>query len=286
MHYATLGVPKGADADEIKRAYRKLALRWHPDKNPDSKEVAEKKFQEIQEAYAVLSDEKKRALYDEYGDEGMKLYEGFQGFSESQEMAAVLAVVGCCILCFLLPLLLVQTSLLAVKLDGKDWSLSATLTPLWIFDAVVLFGLVCAPAIANAAVREEGESEGHMSISLYALTQAALAILFQIFVAVKVDTAWNAPWVQVFSPLFALEGLGVVGMVLRHLVMVHVVRTLRRETLDPDALPPTWGSLALMFLQEDVKAALRVSLPVLVALKLDGALDVSWAVVLIPWSEA
>ncbi|MCW5206075.1 DnaJ domain-containing protein [Desulfobulbus sp. F5] len=70
-YYKILGVEKSATADEIKKSYRKLALKYHPDKNPDNKE-AEAKFKEINEAYAVLSDEKKRKEYDTYGSAGFQ----------------------------------------------------------------------------------------------------------------------------------------------------------------------------------------------------------------------
>ncbi|XP_047445639.1 dnaJ homolog subfamily B member 6a isoform X2 [Mugil cephalus] len=70
-YYQILGIRRGASADDIKKAYRKLALRWHPDKNPDNKEEAEKKFKELSEAYEVLSDANKRSLYDRYGKEGL-----------------------------------------------------------------------------------------------------------------------------------------------------------------------------------------------------------------------
>ena len=60
--YDIIGVSKNADQDEIKKAYRKLALKYHPDKNPDNKE-AEKMFKEAAEAYSVLSDENKRRQY-------------------------------------------------------------------------------------------------------------------------------------------------------------------------------------------------------------------------------
>ncbi|XCN73094.1 MAG: DnaJ C-terminal domain-containing protein [Candidatus Electrothrix aestuarii] len=70
-YYKILGVDKTASAAEIKKAYRKLAVQYHPDKNPDNKE-AEAKFKEISEAYAVLSDEKKRQEYDTYGSAGFQ----------------------------------------------------------------------------------------------------------------------------------------------------------------------------------------------------------------------
>ncbi|CAL8274438.1 unnamed protein product [Merluccius merluccius] len=74
--YKTLGLQKGATPDEIKKAYRKLALRHHPDKNPDNPEAAEK-FKEINNANAILNDENKRKIYDEYGSMGLYVAEQF-----------------------------------------------------------------------------------------------------------------------------------------------------------------------------------------------------------------
>ena len=69
-YYEVLGVDKNASADEIKKAYRKLAVKYHPDKNPDNKE-AEEKFKEAAEAYSVLSDADKKAKYDQFGHAGV-----------------------------------------------------------------------------------------------------------------------------------------------------------------------------------------------------------------------
>ena len=69
-YYEVLGVQKGASAEEIKKAYRKLALKYHPDRNPDNKE-AEEKFKEAAEAYEVLSDDEKRSRYDQFGFAGV-----------------------------------------------------------------------------------------------------------------------------------------------------------------------------------------------------------------------
>ncbi|KPK38370.1 MAG: molecular chaperone DnaJ [Omnitrophica WOR_2 bacterium SM23_29] len=70
-YYEILGVDKNASLEDIKRAYRKLALKYHPDRNPSNKKEAEEKFKEISEAYAVLSDPQKRTQYDQFGHAGI-----------------------------------------------------------------------------------------------------------------------------------------------------------------------------------------------------------------------
>ena len=70
-YYEVLGVDKSASQEDIKKAYRKLAVKYHPDRNPDNKE-AEEKFREATEAYEVLSDDKKRPIYDQYGFAGLE----------------------------------------------------------------------------------------------------------------------------------------------------------------------------------------------------------------------
>ncbi|MEQ9198858.1 MAG: DnaJ domain-containing protein, partial [Rhodospirillales bacterium] len=65
-YYETLGAAKDASAEDLKKAYRKMAMKYHPDRNPDDK-AAEQKFKELNEAYDVLKDEQRRAAYDRYG---------------------------------------------------------------------------------------------------------------------------------------------------------------------------------------------------------------------------
>ena len=77
--YELLGLNRDASEDDIKKAYRKLAMKYHPDRNPDSKE-AEEKFKEIKEAYEILSDSQKRAAYDQYGHAGVDPNAGGAGF--------------------------------------------------------------------------------------------------------------------------------------------------------------------------------------------------------------
>src|SRR3984885_13376246 len=82
-YYEILSVARTATGDEIKSSYRKAALKWHPDRNPDKKETAEAKFREATEAYSVLSDEQKRAAYDRFGHAGVSGMGGGAGFDSS-----------------------------------------------------------------------------------------------------------------------------------------------------------------------------------------------------------
>ena len=95
-YYEVLGVQKGASAEEIKKAYRKQALKYHPDRNPDNKE-AEEKFKEASEAYEVLSDDEKRSRYDQFGHAGVDPnfgggqggYGGFGGFGDFGDLGDI-----------------------------------------------------------------------------------------------------------------------------------------------------------------------------------------------------
>ena len=85
-YYELLGVSRNAEESEIKKAYRKLAMKYHPDRNSNDK-AAEEKFKEIQKAYAVLSDQQKRAAYDRFGHAGVDPsmgggHGGFGGFGD------------------------------------------------------------------------------------------------------------------------------------------------------------------------------------------------------------
>lgn len=99
-YYEVLGVSRGADLDEVKKAYRKLAVRFHPDKNPGDKS-AEEKFKEATEAYEVLKDPEKRKVYDQFGHQGLAGagagpggFGGFGGFDLSDALRAFMRDFG------------------------------------------------------------------------------------------------------------------------------------------------------------------------------------------------
>src|SRR6476661_8993267 len=91
-YYEILGVSKGAAADEIKKAYRKVAMQYHPDRNPGDK-AAEEKFKEAAEAYEILSDQDKRAQYDRYGHAGVS-GNGRGGFGGGMNMDDIFSQFG------------------------------------------------------------------------------------------------------------------------------------------------------------------------------------------------
>ena len=93
-YYKILGVERTATADEIKRAYKKVAIKYHPDRNPGNKE-AEEKFKQAAEAYDVLRDPDKRARYDQFGAEGVNGASGFGGFgSQGMDINDIFSAFG------------------------------------------------------------------------------------------------------------------------------------------------------------------------------------------------
>jgi molecular chaperone DnaJ len=94
-YYEILGLKKNATLDEIKKAYRELALRYHPDRVPhEQKKEAEEKFKEISEAYAVLSDSQKRALYDQYGHSGIDQKYAYEDIFKGADFSSVFQDLG------------------------------------------------------------------------------------------------------------------------------------------------------------------------------------------------
>src|SRR4029450_548104 len=92
-YYNVLGVERGASEEELKKAYRKLAMKHHPDRNPDDK-TSEAKFKEAKEAYEVLTDPRKRAAYDQFGHQGVDAAAGFGGGAGAQGFGGFAGAVG------------------------------------------------------------------------------------------------------------------------------------------------------------------------------------------------
>ncbi|NXU02117.1 DNJB8 protein, partial [Buphagus erythrorhynchus] len=119
-YYKVLGLQEDASQDDIKKSYHKLALKWHPDKNPKNKEEAEKKFKEIVEAYEILSNPQKRSLYDESVEEsrtcreraaaGCDFFGSHHGFPHEEEVFGGMYPFTCI---FLNPF--------DIRINGQNW---------------------------------------------------------------------------------------------------------------------------------------------------------------------
>ena len=146
-----------ATPEEIKRAYRKTAARVHPDRNRGDADATQR-FQEVQYAYSVLSDPQLRGIYDSYGEQGLKMYESYMSFADSDGSAPYLPVGNpvtlITFLCIGLGLLVAIATALCVdlylKLQGISTApLSLLLIPLWILNALAL-GLLYVFLVAGA----------------------------------------------------------------------------------------------------------------------------------------
>lgn len=156
-YYDLLGLTKEATQEEIKRSWRKAALRLHPDKNPGDAQ-AEEKFKQVKEAYEVLSDPEKRQFYDQHGLEGLKLKEAYENMDPESALAAFLAtsktarIVLLVFLFGMLALPMLFPIFLSLRVDGTvSWSWAAVFTPLF-----VLLG--CGTCCFCCALVQPGQS--------------------------------------------------------------------------------------------------------------------------------
>ncbi|KAF9181596.1 hypothetical protein BGZ51_005312 [Haplosporangium sp. Z 767] len=296
--YEALGVPKTATQDEIKKAYRRLALRYHPDKvNVAEVPDHETRFRDIAAAYEVLSDPKKRQVYDKYGMMGVQMA-GTEIGAQLMEIESLLCSIFLAA-SVLLILAIIFFSFLSVRVDGKvNWSYSIVFIPLWILDIVIIF-LVISYGLRPVDMDQEDDHQDHddddgdttpmaqeerkaqklrekrrqkISVSVFSLIIILLAVAFQILIVKRANDSTSISGPSVFAPYFVIE------CIFFAFALVHLVATL---IVAKQAEVSALGKATIVF-EAIWWKVVRLALAILIMLRIDDKITCSWAVVFIP----
>ncbi|KAJ8322799.1 hypothetical protein QVD99_007510 [Batrachochytrium dendrobatidis] len=302
-YYQLLGIERNSDQAAIKKAYRRMALRLHPDKTGNDPAAVER-FQLVQKAYETLSDERKRTVYDTYGERGAAMFESmseYTPFVDPDMIKAINAVfLGGSLL---VALLILFPSFLSLRADGRvQWSWVAVFSPLFIVDAVFMV-LIMRSQMPKPRDPREGmdddddddikaeedasskktERAGKAALISYLLCFTIL----QILIALKLDDVITAGWSQVFIPWYIMEFAHLCIKTLSTVAEIQYNKALaaahaRRQENDPE-LPQLPKPLLLIIFDKFAPTLLRFAQIILLLLKLDGTLsDVSWSLILLP----
>jgi len=208
--YGTLGVPSDAHVDDIRKAYKRRALQLHPDKNLGQDTSAT--FAKVNEAYEVLSQPRRREIYDAFGFEGLRLYEGAYEFARASRatgtvlppimlvttLAAATAAIAVLLAAFV--------TLAALRLDGQlgaaPWPL--LFLPLWLADPLLL--LLAALVTAEAPGRL-------WPAVMRLLPPSALHLSFQLLLCVRLQLPSRLSWLVVLAPFLIGRGAAIASLV-------------------------------------------------------------------------
>jgi hypothetical protein len=279
--YQILSLPRtDATPEEIKRAYKRQSLKYHPDRNAGSAD-ATAKFQEVVQAYGVLSTPRSRQIYDSYGEQGFNMYESFyKSYTEGGEGEGggllpggpgFVLMAGCAALSLMVALATALGVVAWLRLDGSlmGTPVAILLIPLWIMDAVVLAVLYMGLVSAGKAWLTAAASSR--------LGEFVCFIVFQVLFALRVDAVVpSLSYSLAAIPLFALHALNLCRAALR----------LRPAAFEGER---AGGRTLLPYPLHAARTAARALCPAaasaLIALKLDGNATLApapWLAVLSP----
>ncbi|POM81765.1 DnaJ like subfamily A member 2 [Phytophthora palmivora] len=296
VYYDLMGIEADATPEQIKKAYRRKALQLHPDKRGNTPESQEE-FTRMKQAYDVLSDPQKREVYDQVGEDGIKLMEDY-GNMNPEEMSILLfrsmgafGAKGKCVLILLVSLLFAFFLLIPIfwclRADSTiSWNWAVVCIPLWIVDAIYYCCLGCMYASSGAAMDpEEKTNEKPPLYKLYAFLKALLLLVLQIFLALKLNGDLNWTLIEVLIPYFVHDGLnlleglatGVLGynMLTKNSEGAGVTHT--------EDIKKQRAALVVAVVRKLILNLARIAQGVLLGLKVDDNLgDASWWLVFIP----
>ncbi|RUP45726.1 hypothetical protein BC936DRAFT_147814 [Jimgerdemannia flammicorona] len=304
--YETLGLPKSASQDDIKKAYKRLALRYHPDKNPNAAD----EFRAIKHAYDILSDPKKREVYDRHGELGVNMMNTLASPLFDPHIESMLCTFFSTA-SLLFVLVIIFFSFLSVRIENiVQWSYSVVFIPLWIVDTIVL-GVVFLQFLQSMsgnsedeqddADEEDNEEDGEGASSeeerktrrdlrrnnlkrwnrfrnAVTLLYFSLIVLFQVFIVLRLDGWVELSAAIIFIPYFVVETINLFPNIFNYIL------TLQRISASADEGRLTFTTNLTLFFANFWWFAIRLVQAVLLVLRLDGVIPTtcSWAIVFIP----
>ncbi|KAJ3271340.1 hypothetical protein HDV01_006845 [Terramyces sp. JEL0728] len=284
-YYEALGVSRNATQDEIKKGYRKMALKYHPDKAGTSEEAAAK-FEIVAKAYGTLSNEKTRQIYDQYGERGLEMMKQMGDISIIQD-ALLQANQYLMSLGLITALLIIFHSFLAVRIDGNNsWPYFAVFVPLFIIDIIALvFFARSLPAPKNEDQERISEEDRKSieTVKRMVLICFVLFTVFQILVCLQLDGATDISWWIVFIPWFVIEAALLIQNFLMTIAqcMEPVYDTEPAEGQEPEPRGLTVFEILQVTLRNFYFYAVRITQIILVILKLDG-MSTDWRFIFFP----
>ncbi|KAG7394041.1 hypothetical protein PHYBOEH_005899 [Phytophthora boehmeriae] len=296
VYYDLMGIATDATPEQIKKAYRKKALQLHPDKRGNTPESQEE-FTRMKQAYDVLSDPQKREIYDQVGEDGIKLMEDYGNMSP-EEMSILLfrsmgafGARGKCVLILLVSLLFGFFLLIPIfwclRADTTiTWNWAVVCIPLWILDGIYYCCLGCMYASSDPEVDPEDQSKKKPPVfKLYAFLKALLLLLLQVFLALKLNGDVHWTLVEVLIPYFVYDGLNLLES-LAGGVLGYQMLTKNSEgagVTQTEDIKQHRTLLVIAVIRKVILTVARIAQAVLLALKVDGNLDgTSWWLVFIP----
>jgi hypothetical protein len=274
--YDALGVEPSASASDIKKAYHRKALTCHPDKVG---QAGEAEFKRISEAYTVLSDAQKRAMYDKHGEQGLEFMNNDMAAPVADQLGLSLMLQGGAVLVLFTAICaLILTSNVAAKLDGKltSWSWATTLYGLWMWEAAVMLVVVTYMALVVNSLIQDGENSRanlrHVAIPCVVL----LYFAFTVMLGVNLDHH-SMKWIEVAAPFLAGEFFIILAS-LRTVMPSEV-----RQSLHISGLTNVASYVVPALIAGRVVSLLvRPAMAILIALQADGVLKGSAMVPALP----
>ncbi|PJF16886.1 hypothetical protein PSACC_03306 [Paramicrosporidium saccamoebae] len=294
--YDILGVPPTATPDDLKRAYRRLALQYHPDKNPGH----EAEFQEVGKAYAALSDAASRRIYDQYGDLGLTVLSNVKSPSLVEFLLNTTrlkllfgAVVGVLLLVLCFPILV------ALKVSGRlSWIWSIVFAPLWIFDitcvgvgGLLLFlswkaiGLQQSDEENVSLDEEDGSKPEELNRRAFITAIILLALFFgilitqKLFISLRLDAFIGWSWLVILLPILVIEGL---NLLWKTITAAYLLTDWENQSRNNAGEDETFQHRGLYLFTSFRSIVARLGFVVLLCLKNGSAPGIPWAVVFSP----